>query len=248
MRARKACLMAAVLMQLGCAECAIAYRPFDSTDADVTPAGQLQLELQPLGRRRGDGKRTAIAPAVAANFGLGGDRELSIEGKREVALDREPGEPRAALVDDQALFKHLLRRGSLQDESGPSVAAEYGLLLPSVHGDDGAGFSVTGAVSQRWPAATLHLNAALARNREHEPQSFAGAVLEGPEAWRVRPVAELFTEKASGSARVRSMLAGAIWRVHERLSFDFGLRAAHAGSQSVRELRLGLTWSVPLAR
>lgn len=43
-------------------------------------------------------------------------------------------------------------------------------------------------------------------------------------------------------------LAGAIWRVHERLSFDFGLRAARAGSQSVRELRLGLTWSVPLAR
>ncbi|HEX5476690.1 MAG TPA: hypothetical protein VFX09_02450, partial [Burkholderiales bacterium] len=53
---------------------------------------------------------------------------------------------------------------------------------------------------------------------------------------------------SSGSARVRSALVGAIWRVHERLSFDLGLRAAHAGSQSVRELRLGLTWSMPLAR
>jgi hypothetical protein len=245
---RKACLLAAVLLQLGYAELAIAFRPFDSTDAAVTGAGELQLELEPLGRRREDGKRTAIAPAMAANFGLGGGRELSIEGKRELALDREPGEPRSTLVDNEAFFKHLLRRGSLQDESGPSVAAEYGLLLPSVHAGHGTGFSVAGAVSQRWPAATLHLNAALARNREHEPQVFAGAILEGPDAWRVRPVAELFTEKASGSARVRSALAGAIWRVHERLSFDLGLRAAHAGSQSVRELRLGLTWSVPLAR
>lgn len=248
MSAGKACLVAAVLLQLGCAGRALAYRPFDSTDADVTGAGELQLELQPLGRLREDGKRTALAPAVAVNLGLDGDRELSLEGTREVALDRDPGEPRSALVDNQALFKHLLRRGSLQDERGPSVAAEYGLLLPSVHAGHGTGFSAAGAVSQRWPAATLHLNAALARNRDHEPQVFAGAILEGPDAWRVRPVAELFTEKASGSARVRSALVGAIWRVHERLSLDFGLRAAHAGSQSVRELRLGLTWSVPLAR
>lgn len=237
-----------VVLQLAYAQAALAYRPFDSTDADVAHAGEFELELGPVGGLREGSKRFLVAPAVIANIGFSGDRELVIEGRREVALDRELGEPHSTLVDNGAFIKQVLRRGVLQDEKGPSVATEYGVLLPSVHGEHGTGLSVAGIVSQRWEAATVHLNAVLARTREHEPDAFLGAILEGPYAWRVRPVAELFAEQASGSARITSGLAGAIWRVRDGLSFDVGLRSAHGGGEPVRERRLGLTWAFSYKR
>jgi hypothetical protein len=227
---------------------ALAYRPFDSTDADVAHAGELELELGPVGRLREGARKFIIAPAVVANIGLQGDRELVLQGQREVALNREAGEPRSVLQDNGLFVKQVLRRGALQEESGPSIATEYGVLLPSVPGDHGTGFSLAGIVSQRWEAATLHLNAAIARTREHEPDVFLGAIVEGPSAWLVRPVAEVFTERATGSARINSGLVGAIWRVREGLSFDVGLRYAQAGSEPVHELRLGLTWDLSLRR
>src|SRR6266540_3848914 len=176
---------------------ALALRPYDSTDADVARQGEFELELGPVGRRRESSKRIAVTPAVIGNFGLEGDRELVIQGQREVALDREPGEP-SAIVDNGVFIKQVLRQGALQDASGPSIATEYGLLLPSVHGEKGTGFSVAGIVSQRTETISVHLNAALAWTREHEPDLFLGAILEGPYSWVVRPVAEVFGEQASG--------------------------------------------------
>lgn len=220
---------------------ALALRPYDSTDADVARRGEFELELEPLGWRREDSRRILVAPAVVGNFGLEGDRELVIQGQREVALDPAPGEPGSAIVDNGIFIKQMLRQGALQDASGPSVATEYGLLLPSVHGEKGTGLSVAGIVSQRTESVSVHLNAALAWTREHEPGLFLGAILEGPYSWAVRPVAEVFGEQASGSPRVTSRLVGAIWRVRDGLSFDVGFRRAHDGEETIRELRLGLT-------
>ena len=236
-------VLATIGLQFAYGQLALAYRPFDSTDADVAHAGEFELELGPVGRLQEGSKRFVVAPAVIANIGFSGDRELVIQGQREVAIDREPGESRSSLVDNGAFIKQVLRRGVLQEEAGPSVATEYGVLLPSVHGEHGTGLSVAGIVSQRWEAATVHLNAALAWTREHEPDLFLGAILEGPFSWSVRPVAEVFTEQARESARITSGLVGAIWRVRDGLSFDVGLRSAQAGGEPIRELRLGLTWA-----
>ena len=240
---RNAAKVAVISALLAHAAVALAYRPFDSTDADVAKAGEFELELGPVGRLREGSKRFVVAPAVIANIGFSRDRELVIQGQHEVALDREAGEPRSALVDNGVFIKQVLRRGVLQDESGPSAATEYGVLLPSVHGQNGTGLSVAGIISQRWAAATVHLNTALGWTREHEPDLFLGAILEGPYSWRVRPVAEFFTEQARGSARVNSALVGAIWRLRDGLSFDAGLRSAQAGGEPIHELRLGLTWA-----
>ena len=234
------CALAVVLFL---SESAFAYRPFDSTDADVAKQGEFELELGPVGWRREGSNRIEVAPAVVANFGLAGDRELVIQGRRELALDREPGEPRSAIVDNGVFIKQVLRQGVLQDASGPSIATEYGLLLPLVHGEKGTGLSVAGIVSQRTAAASLHLNAALAWTRAHEPDLFLGAILEGPYSWALRPVVEVFGEQASGSPRTTSMLVGAIWRARDGLSFDVGIRKARDGNETVRELRLGLTWT-----
>jgi hypothetical protein len=222
---------------------ALAYRPFDSTDADVAGPGEFELELGPIGWLREGADQFRVSPAVVANLGLPWRSELVLEGQREVALDPAPGEPQSSIVDTGVFVKTVLREGALQDAGGPSVAAEYGILLPELHGQSGTGASVAGIVSQRWEAGTLHLNTALAWNRAHEPDLFLGAILEGPYSWAVRPVAEVFAEQASGASRTTSALVGAIWRARDDLTFDVGLRYAHSGEDAVREVRLGLTWT-----
>jgi hypothetical protein len=227
---------------------AFAYRPFDSTDADVAKAGELELELGPVGRLREGPRRTSVEPALVANYGLSDERELVLEGRREVLLDREQDEPRSSIVDNGLFVKQVLRKGVLQDAAGPSVATEVGVLLPSIHGEKGTGASIAGIVSQRTDAATVHLNGALEWTREHEPGAFLGVILEGPHAWAVRPVAETFGEQASGTPRTTSGLVGAIWRVRDDLSFDIGVRRAHTAGETVRELRIGLTWAFPVKK
>jgi hypothetical protein len=222
---------------------ALAYRPFDSTDADVAHAGEAEIELGPVQWLRQGSQRFLQAPAVVANFGFSKDRELVIEGRHEIARDPEPGESRSSLVDNAVSIKQVLRRGVLQDETGPSVATEYGVLLPGVNTQHGTGLSLAGIVSQRSELGTIHLNAVLARTREHESEVFFGTILEGPYAWRVRPVAEVFTDYTSGSSHTNSGLIGAIWRVRDGLSFDAGLRYAQQGSDTTHEFRLGLTWA-----
>jgi len=220
-----------------------AYRPFDSTDAAVADPGEFELELGPVGRLREGSKRFDIVPAVVANYGISGERELVLQGERQVSLDRDAGEPRSSLVDNELFIKQVLRDGVLQEKSGVSVATEYGLLLPDVNGGQGTGFSVSGIVSQRSDAGTIHLNSSFSYTRSHEPDLFLGLILEGPYSWTVRPVAEVFGEQASGSPRTESWLVGAIWRARQDLSFDFGVRDAHAGPERIQEIRVGLTWS-----
>jgi hypothetical protein len=231
------------IMLLAYANLALAYRPFDSTDADVAHAGEAEIELGPVQWLREGSQRFLQAPAVVANFGLSKDRELVIEGRHEIARDPEPGESRSSLVDNAVSIKQVLRRGVLQDEAGPSVATEYGVLLPGVNVQHGTGFSLAGIVSQRSQLGTVHLNAVLARTREHESEVFLGTILEGPYAWRVRPVAEVFMEHTMGSPHTNSGLIGAILRVRDGLSFDAGLRYARQGSETIHEFRLGLTWA-----
>jgi hypothetical protein len=119
---------------------ALAYRPFDSTDADVAKAGEVEIELGPLQWLREGGKRFLQAPALIANFGLSHEHELVLEGRHQIAVDREEGEPRSALVDDAISIKHVLRPGVLQDRPGVSVATEYGVLLPEVTAQAVPGF------------------------------------------------------------------------------------------------------------
>ena len=142
----------------------LAYRPFDSTDAAVAAPGEFELELGPIGWLREGENSFRVAPAVVANFGLPWRSELVLEGQRQVALDPAAGEPKTSLVDTGVFVKTVVREGALQDARGPSVAMEYGVLLPEVHGQSGTGASVAGIVSQRWDAGScsrFHANWAL---------------------------------------------------------------------------------------
>jgi hypothetical protein len=222
---------------------ASAYRPFDGTDAAVAAPGEVEIELQPAGRLREEGTTTLVAPATVFNYGLSEGWEAVLQGQGQTALS--PSGP-TSLNSAGAFLKHVLQPGSLQDKSGPSVATEFGVLLPDSTGNSGVGASLAGIVSQRWDWGTIHLNAETALTREHHGDIFLGGIIEGPSQWTVRPVAEVFYENELGKSETISGLIGLIWRVRDNLSFDVGLRHALTNGHPVNEVRAGLTFGFPL--
>ena len=224
---------------------ASAYRPFDGTDAAVAAPGEVEIELQPAGRLREGGNTTLVAPATVLNYGLSEGWEAVFEGQGQTPLS--PSGP-TSLTAAGAFLKHVLQPGSLQDKTGPSVATEFGVLLPDSTGSSGAGAKLAGIVSQRWDWGTIHLNAATALTRDHHGDVFLGGIIEGPSKWAVRPVAEFFYENEFGKAETISGLIGLIWRVRDNLSFDVGLRHALTNGHPVNEVRAGLTFGFPLGQ
>ena len=238
--------IAAALVLLGAAVAsapALAYRPFDSTDAAVAPSGELEVELQPAGVRHEQGTRTLIAPWTVLNLGLSDEWEAVFEGRGETPLS--PLGP-TELTTTGAFLKHVVVPGSLQDKSGPSVATEFGVLLPDSTGGSGVGAGWAGIVSQRWDWGTIHFNTETALTRDHHADVFVGTILEGPSKWKVRPVAEVFYEKEFGLEETISGLIGLIWQVSDKLSFDAAFRHALTNRHPVNEVRAGLTFAVPL--
>jgi hypothetical protein len=224
-------------------ETALAYRPFDGTDAAVADKDKFEVELQPAGLLKDASGKTLIAPAARFNYGYTENWEAVLEGQFENPLS--PSGP-ASLTAAGAFLKGVLREGSLQDKSGPSIATEFGVLLPDSRGPSqfGAsqfGASLAGIVSQRWDWGAIHLNAVAELTREHRADLFAGVIIEGPSKWTVRPVAEIFYEKEFGRSETVSGLVGLIWQVREDLAFDVGLRHALTDGHPVNEVRAGMT-------
>jgi hypothetical protein len=154
-----------------------AYRPFDGTDAAVAAPGEVEIELQPAGRLREGGNTTLVAPATVFNYGLSQGWEAVFQGQGQTPLS--PSGP-TSLTSAGAFLKHVLQPGSLQDKTGPSVATEFGMLLPDSTGSSGVGASLAGIVSQRWDWGTIHLNAETALTRDHHGDVFLGGIVEGP--------------------------------------------------------------------
>jgi hypothetical protein len=221
-----------------------AYRPFNGTDGDVAEAGMYELEFSPLGYERHGAGRTLMGPAIVNNFGLPGAFEIVLEGRLEHDIGASEGY-RDRFGDTALSVKHVLRKGALQGESGVSIAAECGVLLPEAHGDRGHGGTCAGIVSQQFGAVTVHLNGEVARNRDHSNSRFVGVIVEG-RSEGVRPVLELYDERDNRGGRTNSALVGAIWRHSEDLAFDAGIRRAREDRENVTELRVGLTWSFPM--
>jgi hypothetical protein len=238
----RAVLIGALALTAAWPRAAGAYRPFDSTDAAVADRGDLEIEFGPVGYLVEGSSKTLLAPSLILNWGFADRVELVLEGRNFVQLGSEVEEPRSRVEDIALSLKSVLREGSLQEKGGVSVASELSALLPATGGGSGAGAEVALIVSQRWTDLTVHVNGAAMWARAHEPGALGGVILEGHDAWAVRPVAEVLVEGERGSPTTVSGLLGAIWRARERLSFDAGVRLARAGGVDTTELRLGLTW------
>jgi hypothetical protein len=223
-----------------------AYRPFDQTDADVAVTHDVELELGPIGYLH-DPTGSTYIPGFILNYGVVHRVELVFDahhaflfGGPDVAVHRRQ-------LDTGLFAKAVLREGALQDRPGPSIALEVGALLPTVPLAGGPGVAVTAIASQRWPALALHLDVEGDYTRDGTFAFIGGFILEGPDAWTVRPVSEFFVSQQTDGPMAVSGLAGAIWRATPHLSFHGALRLAHLGEGEgdgqELEIRVGLTWA-----
>jgi hypothetical protein len=244
--ATKALISGAIVAAL-CSGPAYALRPFEGTDASVAGLGELEVEMGYLAYLREGRQKSIIAPAVDINFGIEGGRELVFEGRTRTRLRPEADTRRTSFEDAALLLKQVHRNGVLQDAAGSSIASECGVLVPTLRGER-TGATCAGILSQRLSPATLHLNAALGKNRDGNWERFLGVIVAGPGFGAVQPVFETFFVRDSAGQRTNSVLAGLIWALDESLSLDVGLRKARAESVGVTEIRAGFTWSRPAHR
>jgi hypothetical protein len=218
-----------------------AYRPFDGTDATVAQTGEVEIEIGPIEYLREGAERTLFAPDYRVNYGFASGWEASVEGKAAYGLTG--GVPGASLIESDVLLKRVLREGALQEKPGPSVATEFGILLPGINDEPGTGAVLTGAASQRGDWGTVHLNAQIELTRDQHADYFLDTIIEGPYDWVVRPVSEFFYERDIGLFRTHSALVGAIWQVQDNIAVDFALRGALVNDHTVGEIRAGVTFA-----
>jgi hypothetical protein len=225
---------------------ALAYRPFDGTDAAIAEPGQVEIELGPAQYLQEGSESALVAPTVVLNYGLSERWELVLQGEAVHSLMEESR--KTSLLGNGLFLKGVLREGSLQGKAGPSIATEFGFLLPGINDDptSGTGGSLAGIVSQQWPWMTVHLNTAVAVTRQQTADAFVGVIVEGPHDWPLRPVAEVFYERDFGGVTTTSALVGAIWQVRDNIAFDVGLRGAQVNDQPLREVRFGVTFGFPV--
>jgi hypothetical protein len=228
---------------------ALAYRPFDGTDADVAELGDFELELGPVHWYSQRDTHYLIAPATVLNLGFLPRWELVADFQNFVGIDFPAGQPRDRLLDTDIFTKVIVVPGVLQGKgSWPSVATELGPLLPNINGQEAFGASTDVIVSERWRGFTIHSNSwfELTRGDLHLDW-FEGVILEGPFEAPVRPVSELFVEhEFVANVTTWSALVGAIWRARDGLDLDVGLREARIGDERATEVRIGLTWTLGL--
>jgi len=220
-----------------------AYRPFDGTDGDVAETGEFELELGPLHYAQEGNEKFFLTPTVL-NLGVIPRMELVLDF---VPLYPERGRP-TQVTDTDVFAKYLLRPGVLQEQSGPSIALEAGPLMPEVNVQKGFGASANLIVSERWAWLTLHWNNEGELSRKDLVFAWASNLIgEFDVGSRLRPVAELgFELEPSSRAKSYTALGGVIWNATEGLDLDAAGRVGSLDGERAFEVRLGLTWAVPV--
>jgi hypothetical protein len=218
---------------------ALAYRPFDSTDAAVADKGVWEVELGPLNWRHNDDGTQWVVPAVILNYGFAENWEAVLEGRNNIFARGG-----AEFSDAAASLKTVFREGSLQDKEGVSLGSEFSVLLPGIGTEDGAGLEWTLLASDRHEDFAWHLNLGPMLTRDGKGGMVAGGILEGPKDWPVRPVAELRYEKTFGGEELFAQLIGLIFPVREGLAFDIAYRHAREAGRPDEQIRAGATFDI----
>ena len=224
---------------------ALAYRPFDGTDADVAEQGKFELDFAPVGfYRLGTQNQLTLANTVF-NYGVVDRVELVGQFEYVLPLGHSQIPPDQGL-DSGVFAKVVARKGCLQEHEGVSIAVEPGLLFPAIGAQGNVGASASLIVSQCFArVAILHYNAQVELTPDHNLNLFASVIAEGPHAWVVRPVAEVYVEREFHAYLAYSALVGLIWAVRPQLDLDAGFRIGTFNGLLVTEERLGTTWTFP---
>jgi hypothetical protein len=244
---RQTALMFMVLTIFGLSftRTAHAYRPFAGTDGDVAELGEFELELGPVHLYREAGRNYLLGPVTVLNLGIIPRVELVVDFVGTAPLRAEMGESHYQVRDTDVFLKVLLRKGVLQEESGPSIALEAGPLLPEINGQNGYGAAANLIVSERWGWFLVHLNNEIELSRGHGLPIWSNSLItEFRVSDTIWPVAELLWEREIRSgASSYSALAGFIWSVSDGLDLDMAGVVASVEGERAYEARLGFTWA-----
>lgn len=222
---------------------ASAYRPFDLTDADVATRHHFEIELGPAEFVKVDAERSIRAPNLTLNYGLATGRELVLEGANHVSLESTPDEPRMKLEGLAFAMKQVMRRGSLQDEPGPSIAMEDAILFPE-RGEKHLGAAVNLIASSASKRGSAHFNIEAERLPEGRNAGSAGLIFESSDHFGVAPAIELRIEAVDGGLPEESTILGLIYVPGRETECDVALRLARSGDERIFEIRAGVTWQV----
>jgi hypothetical protein len=226
---------------------ASAYRPFDFDDADVAPAHTFELELGPAEYVKQADETFLRAPFLVLNYGFGKGWEVSAEGVDRVPVGTETGASHARIQDVEAAVKKVLRVGSLQEKTGPSIAAEGAVQFPA-NGESGTGASLDVIASSATPSGMVHVDAEAERTPEESRVLAGGLIFEIGDENKVSPVVELGIAAERHGPPERSTLLGVIYVPDPRLEFDVAVRWAWAGEERVTEIRAGMTHQIAAFR
>ena len=221
----------------------LAYRPFTGTDAELVDVGCLELALGPATYILDGDDHLLELPRLKVNGGIHPRLEVGA-GATHLRLLGPDG--RSMLVGTKAGLKVLLRRGSRQDGSGPSLALEVEALLPEVGGEPLAGGALGLIFTQMWPGGMIHLNVLTELTRSLGFLLMGSVILEGPKRWPVRPVFEILVEYEPREDVARSVLAGLLWQPVGRLRIDAAVRVGGSGEGRSVVVTAGLTWKLPV--
>lgn len=220
-----------------------AYRPFDFSDADVADSRTVEFEVGPVEYVQEGSERALHLPKLAVNFGLGRGYEFSFDAIHRLALNPEEGEARSSLVDGALALSKLLRKGSLQDGHGPSIAAEAQVLVPT-RGESHLGAGASAVVSNASDVGVVHLQGEIQREPEGVTGGGAGLIVEKADTRGWRPVAEFKLEGEKGEPTDRGVLLGAIFQKSDGLAFDLGVNLGQAAGERWIEVRTGFTYEL----
>jgi hypothetical protein len=124
-----AILLPPALAMIGCGSAA-AYRPFDGTDASVADLGKIEIKLGPVEYLHAGDQHLLRAPDLTLNYGFAPGWEAVLEGQTLHGLSASASP--ISQTGDQFSLKTVLHDGVLQDQPGPSIATEFGALLPAL--------------------------------------------------------------------------------------------------------------------
>src|SRR6516165_11483577 len=113
---RRAIAAVVSICALTCGADALAYRPFEGTDAAVADLGELETELGPAEPLRTGSLRLLTAPETVFNLGIAEGWDAVLQGQAVTLLS--PGPAQTSLIGNEFSLKTILRDGVLY-QSGP---------------------------------------------------------------------------------------------------------------------------------
>ncbi len=218
-----------------------AYRPFDSTDAAVVKKGETEIEIGIYNFTDDKGLDEITIPSLIFNYGLTDTWEFIAEF--DIQIYKEGDDDNRELKDPAIFLKNVFKEGFLQDKEGSSIAAEFGVLLPStVNGEHTTGLEAIGIYSGKISDFVYHLNFGGELDRkDFKLNGIWGAILEYPFDSKFRVVGEINGIFQPHGLPSNSGLIGFIWELGD-IDFDFGVRRGFSSTASDWELTTGITF------